>query len=55
MKEIELLAPAGSFEKAKIAYMYGADCVYVGTHDLSLRTRTQMQESELIKTVEYAK
>lgn len=25
MKEIELLAPAGSFEKAKIAYLYGAD------------------------------
>ena len=27
MKEVELLAPAGSYEKAKIAYLYGADAV----------------------------
>ena len=27
-KKIELLAPAGSFEKAKIAFMYGADAIY---------------------------
>ena len=30
MKEIELLAPAGSFEKAKIALLDGADAVYCG-------------------------
>lgn len=29
MKKIELLAPAGSFEKAKVAFTYGADSVYV--------------------------
>ena len=29
MKKIELLAPAGSFEKAKVAFKYGADAVYV--------------------------
>lgn len=28
MKKPELLAPAGSFEKAKIAFLYGADAVY---------------------------
>ena len=31
MKKPELLAPAGSFEKAKIAFLYGADAVYCGT------------------------
>ena len=34
MKKIELLAPAGSVEIAKIAFMYGADAVYCGTHKL---------------------
>ena len=29
MKKPELLAPAGSFEKAKTAFMYGADAVYL--------------------------
>ena len=53
-KNIELLAPAGSFEKAKIAFLYGADCVYAGTQDLSLRTRTEMTNEELKKTIDYA-
>ena len=38
MKKTELLAPAGSFEKAKIAFLYGADAVYMGTSSLSLRS-----------------
>lgn len=54
MKEIELLAPAGSFEKAKIAYLYGADAVYCGTSSLSLRTRADMEDNDLINTVQYA-
>ncbi|NLJ29965.1 MAG: U32 family peptidase [Deltaproteobacteria bacterium] len=33
----ELLAPAGSLEKCKIAYLYGADAVYVGGKEYSLR------------------
>ena len=53
-KEIELLAPAGSFEKAKIAYLYGADAVYCGTSSLSLRTRADMQDDDLEKTIKYA-
>ena len=28
MKKPELLAPAGSFEKAKVAFEYGTDSVY---------------------------
>ena len=54
MKKIELLAPAGSFEKAKIAFKYGADAVYCGTSSLSLRTRADMDNNDLIKTIEYA-
>lgn len=54
MKKIELLAPAGSFEKAKTAFKYGADAVYCGTSSLSLRTRADMDNDDLIKTIQYA-
>ena len=54
MKKPELLAPAGSFEKAKIAFLYGADAVYCGTSELSLRTRADMQDDDLEKTIKYA-
>ena len=36
-KSIELLAPAGDFEKLEIAIHYGADAVYVAGKDFSLR------------------
>jgi putative protease len=35
----ELLAPAGSPEKMKFAFAYGADACYMGMPDFSLRTR----------------
>ena len=54
MKKPELLAPAGSFNKAKIAFLYGADAVYCGTSSLSLRTRAEMEDDDLIKTIKYA-
>ena len=54
MNKIELLAPAGSFEKAKTAYLYGADAVYCGTSSLSLRARADMQDKDLEKTIKYA-
>ena len=54
MNKPELLAPAGTFEKAKVAFMYGADAVYAGTSKLSLRTRTEMQFDDLINTVKLA-
>lgn len=54
MKKPELLAPAGSFEKAKIAFLYGADAVYAGTPSLSLRSRSAMQDHNLADTIEYA-
>lgn len=55
MKKPELLAPAGSFERAKIAFLYGADAVYAGTADLSLRTRVNIGNDDFIKIVELAK
>ena len=54
MNKPELLAPAGSFEKAKIAFMYGADAVYAGTSSLSLRTRAEMKDDDLANTIKYA-
>lgn len=54
MKKPELLAPAGSFEKAKIAFMYGADAVYCGTASLSLRSRAEVNDDDLANTIRYA-
>ena len=54
MEKPELLAPAGSFEKAKVAFLYGADAVYCGTGALSLRSRAEVDNDDLAKTIEYA-
>ncbi len=54
MKKPELLAPAGSFEKAKTAFIYGADAVYCGTGALSLRSRAEVDNNDLAKTIQYA-
>ena len=48
-KKIELLAPAGNLEKAKIALIYGADAVYVGGKSFSLRARASNFEIDDIK------
>ena len=53
-KKPELLAPAGSFEKAKTAFLYGADAVYCGTGSLSLRSRAEVDDDDLSKTIKYA-
>ena len=54
MNKPELLAPAGSFEKAKVAFKYGADAIYCGTSKLSLRSRVGIDDAELEKIIEYA-
>lgn len=54
MKKAELLAPAGSVEKAKIAFMYGADAIYAGTAKLSLRSRAELNSDTLEETIKYA-
>ena len=53
-KKPELLAPAGSFAKAKSAFQYGADAIYCGTGSLSLRSRADVNDDDLKKTIEYA-
>ena len=53
--KIELLAPAGSLEKLKIAVMYGADAVYIGGKFFSLRARANNFSLDDIKEgVEFA-
>ncbi len=37
MERLELLAPAGDLERLKIACLYGADAIYIGGQDYSLR------------------
>lgn len=39
MSHIELLAPAGNLAKAKTAILYGANAVYIGGQEFSLRSR----------------
>lgn len=39
IKKPELLAPAGNLAKLKMAFAHGADAIYCGTPDFSLRTR----------------
>lgn len=41
MKKVELLAPAGDLSKLKMAILYGADAVYIGGREFSLRTASQ--------------
>ncbi|MBF0540140.1 MAG: U32 family peptidase [Nitrospirae bacterium] len=47
--QIELLAPAGNLEKLKTAVHYGADAVYLGLSDLSLRAKADNFDSVGIK------
>ncbi len=50
----ELLMPAGSLAKLKTAVLYGADAIYCGTPDLSLRTKSAFSAEELIEGIEFA-
>ncbi len=50
----ELLAPAGNFEKLKIAIRFGADAVYLAGKEFSLRNFSgNFSEEELFKAVDY--
>ena len=52
---VELLAPAGSLEKLKYAFLYGADACYLGGKNYSLRANaTNFSREELKEAVEYA-
>lgn len=52
---IELLAPAGDLERAKVAIRYGADAVYLGGKRFSLRSRSSNFDIEdIAEAVKYA-
>jgi len=51
----ELVAPAGSLEKLKYALEYGADAVYCGIPDFSLRVRiNQFSKEDILEGIKYA-
>ncbi len=51
----ELIAPAGSFDKLVYAIEYGADSVYAGVPDFSLRARiNKFNNKKIIEAIEYA-
>ena len=55
MNKIELLAPAGDFEKLKWAIMYGADAVYIGGEAFGLRAKAKNFSLEEMKEgIEFA-
>jgi len=52
---MELLAPAGNMEKLKIAFLYGADAVYLGGTSFSLRAFSDnFTPEEMKEAVDYA-
>jgi putative protease len=52
---VELLAPAGNFEKLKVAIHYGADAVYIGSKSYSLRSKADNFTVDEVKhAAEYA-
>lgn len=55
MKKPELLAPAGSLEKLKMALLYGADAVFMGGKAFGLRAfSNNFDEAELKEGIEFA-
>ncbi len=49
----ELLMPAGNLRKLKMAILYGADAVYLGTPDMSLRTKSEFSLEDVIEGVKF--
>lgn len=49
----ELLLPAGSLAKLKTAILYGADAVYAGTPDMSLRTQSKISLDDLQEGIDF--
>jgi len=55
MKKVELLAPAGNYEKMEMAFHYGADAVFLGGKIFNLRAGSHnFSNEELEKTANYA-
>ena len=55
MQKMELLAPAGNMDKLKMAFLYGADAVYLGGKMFGLRAFSDNFSNEELKVaVDYA-
>ena len=54
IRRSELLMPAGSLERLKVAVLYGADAVYMGTPDMSLRTKSKFSLEEVKEGIQFA-
>lgn len=55
MNKLELLAPAGNFSKLKTAVYYGADAVYIGGKNFSLRAFSDnFTDEEIVEAVKFA-
>ena len=53
--KVELLAPAGNFNKLKTAFYFGADAAYIGGKDFSLRSfADNFTREEIIEAVKLA-
>ncbi len=50
----ELLMPAGNLEKLRTAVLYGADAIYLGTPDMSLRTKAEFTLDQVREGIEFA-
>ena len=50
----ELLMPAGNLQKLKAAILYGADAVYLGTPDMSLRTKSEFSLEDVVEGITFA-
>lgn len=49
MRNIELLSPAGDFERLKLALKFGADAVYLGGEQFGMRTNPSNFNAEQLK------
>ena len=54
LRKPELLLPAGSLNRLKTAFLYGADAVYAGMPGVSLRNKTSFTMDEMKQGIEYA-
>ena len=55
MERLELLAPSGDLERLKIACLYGADAIYIGGQDYSLRANAlNFSIDDIREAVKYA-
>ena len=54
MKKPELLLPAGTLDRLKTAFLYGADVVYCGLPSVSLRAKSGFTIDDLKQGIDYA-